>query len=50
MRVVICVFWDVLVWFVLRESAEWVSWRLTSSSHREVREIHRAHVSLSDFH
>ena len=38
-----------MVWFVLRESAEWASWRSASSSRREVREIRRARVSLSDF-
>ena len=29
--------------------AEWASWRSTSPSRREVREIRRARVSLSDF-
>ena len=38
-----------MVWFVLRESAEWASWRSASSSRREVREIRRVRVSLSDF-
>ena len=39
-----------MCWFGLCfVSAEWASWRSTSSSRREVREIHRARVSLSDF-
>ena len=34
---------------MFRESVEWRSWRSASSSRKEVRELRRVRVSLSDF-
>ena len=48
-RDVIWDFWEDMVWDEEREREEEDSRRSTSSSRREVREVRRERVSLSDF-